>query len=67
MQIIIYEPCESSDGNERIEHALHHIIAQNNEILEAVVESPARLAALSDKLKASAAALRAATKAALKP
>lgn len=67
MQIIIYEPCDSQDGNERIEHALHHIIAQNNEILEAVVQSPARLAALSNKLKVEAAALRDATKAATKP
>lgn len=65
--IIIYEPCNSHDSNERLEHALHHIIAQNNEILAEVVQSPARIQALSDKLKASAAALRAATKAAIKP
>lgn len=65
--IIIYEPCNSHDSTERIEHALHHIIAQNNELLAAVVGNPARIAQLSDKLKASAAALRAATKAAIKP
>ena len=62
--IIIYEPPQTQDQLDRIEHALCHIICLQHELLEELVQDPAKIQALSDKLKASAAALRSATKAA---